>query len=217
MIEQYLHEIIQLTLLRMFTLEEITGLLQNGSLKVVTLTEGSIVHLEGESCRSLELIVSGKLVVERISDSGDLLSIADFTTNDVLGGGLIFSQRPYYPMTVTAQQQSVIVQIPKSVLFGLLSTNPHFLLMYLELTSDRTTVLTDKIKYHLNRPLRERLTGFLDHQHLFQKNKRIELGMSKTMLAQKLGVQRTSLSRELKKMQDEGLVDFDNNSITILY
>lgn len=217
MIDQHLTLITDSTLLGMFTSIEIQGFLRQGSFKIITVPRGSLLHLEGELCSKLELIISGKLVVERISDTGDLLPIADFTINDVLGGGLIFSQKPYYPMTVSAQQTSIIVQIPKDVLFALLCNNPCFLQVYLELTSDRTSILADKIKHNLNKPLRERIISFLDHQYRLQQNKRIELSMTKTMLAQKIGVQRTSLSRELKKMQDEGLITFDTYSITILY
>ena len=217
MIEEHLARIASSTLLGMFTSNEIEVFFRQGSFRILTIPRGSVVHLEGELCSKLELIISGKLVVERISDTGDLLPIADFTVNDVLGGGLVFSQKPYYPMTVSAQQTSVIVQIPKDVLFALLCNNPCFLQIYLELTSDRTSILAEKIKHNLNKPLRERIISFLDHQYRQQQNRRIELTMSKTMLAQKIGVQRTSLSRELKKMQDEGLISFDTSSITILY
>ena len=40
--------------------------------------------------------------------------------------------------------------------------------------------------------------------------------MTKKVLADKIGVQRTSLSRELSKMKNDGLIDFDSESITIL-
>lgn len=217
MIDPHLARITDSTLLGIFPSDEIEVFLRQGNFRIITIPRGSVLHLEGELCSKLELIISGKLVVERISDAGDLLPIAEFTSNDLLGGGLVFSQKPYYPMTVSAQQSSVIVQIPKDVLFALLSTNPRFLQIYLELTSDRTSVLAEKIKHNLNKPLRERIISFLDQQYRLQQNKHIEMRMTKAMLAQKIGVQRTSLSRELKKMQDEGLIAFDTHSITILY
>jgi DNA-binding transcriptional regulator LsrR (DeoR family) len=39
--------------------------------------------------------------------------------------------------------------------------------------------------------------------------------MTKKQLAENFGVNRTSLSRELKKMKNEGLIDFDNKLIEI--
>jgi len=39
--------------------------------------------------------------------------------------------------------------------------------------------------------------------------------MTKKELAERLGIQRTSLSRELNKMKKDGLIDYDAHSITI--
>jgi DNA-binding transcriptional regulator LsrR (DeoR family) len=39
--------------------------------------------------------------------------------------------------------------------------------------------------------------------------------MSKKDLAEKLGIQRSSLSRELNKMRNDGLIEFDANYIFI--
>ena len=39
--------------------------------------------------------------------------------------------------------------------------------------------------------------------------------MTKKELAERLGIQRTSLSRELNKMKKDGLVDYNTHSITI--
>ena len=49
-----------------------------------------------------------------------------------------------------------------------------------------------------------------------QKSNRIKLNTTKKSLAEKIGVQRTSLSRELAKMRDDGLILFDTDSITLL-
>ena len=40
--------------------------------------------------------------------------------------------------------------------------------------------------------------------------------MSKKEWADKLGVQRPSLSRELIKMKEEGIIDYDKDTISIL-
>ena len=42
------------------------------------------------------------------------------------------------------------------------------------------------------------------------------LNTTKKALAEKFGVQRTSLSRELAKMKKDGLIDYDVKTITLL-
>jgi len=40
--------------------------------------------------------------------------------------------------------------------------------------------------------------------------------MSKKSLAERIGAERTSLSRELRKMKDEDLITYNNKYITVL-
>jgi Mn-dependent DtxR family transcriptional regulator len=44
----------------------------------------------------------------------------------------------------------------------------------------------------------------------------IILSLSKKEFAEKIGVQRTSVSRELAKMRREGLIQYDRQTMTIL-
>ena len=58
--------------------------------------------------------------------------------------------------------------------------------------------------------------AYLEYESKIQNSNQIKLEITKKELAERIGVQRTSLSRELAKMRNEGLVTFDSNSITIL-
>ena len=88
--------------------------------------------------------------------------------------------------------------------------------MYLEFTSDRAFILGDKIKHYINKTIRESIMNYLNYESKIQNSNRIKLNTTKKSLAEKIGVQRTSLSRELAKMRDDGLILFDTDSITLL-
>ena len=204
------------TLLKGLQPEDIQAYVNEGSFRLVTYKKNTILHFEGEPCTSLEIILSGKVAVERIDQSGGLLAIAEFYSDDILGGNLLFSRNPCYPMTITAQQPSVIVGIKKDLLFEMFCKNPSFLRTYLEYVSDHAFILGDKIKHYVNRTIRESVLSFLNFESKKQGTNHIQLNMTKKALAEKIGVQRTSLSRELAKMKNDGLILFDTNSITIL-
>ncbi|MCR3922150.1 MAG: helix-turn-helix domain-containing protein, partial [Firmicutes bacterium] len=108
------------------------------------------------------------------------------------------------------------VEIRKDLLLELCFTNKLFLQCFLQFISDTSLLLGDKIKHYLNRSIRESLINFLNYEYKKQNTLQIKLGFTKKALAEKIGVQRTSLSRELQKMKNEGLVQFDAESITIL-
>ena len=105
----YLKLIENTTLLSTLPSDYIKLHLANGNFKVKTYTKNSIIHFEGDHCFKLEIVLTGKVVVARIDESGNLLTIAEFFQNDILGGNLMFSKNPYFPMTSTALEESVIL------------------------------------------------------------------------------------------------------------
>ncbi len=216
MFDNYIHLIKKSTLLATLSPEEIDASLRNGQFKIATFKKNNIVHFDGELCNRLDIILSGKVVVDRIDESGNLMTIADFYSNDILGGNLLFSKHPYYPMTITANLPSILLEIDKALLLDLCSNNHLFLRTYLEFISDHASILSDKIKQYVHKSIRESVTSYLTYEQRKQNTNRIKLNMSKKALAERLGVQRTSLSRELKSMKEDGLILYDAESITIL-
>ncbi|NLP31175.1 MAG: Crp/Fnr family transcriptional regulator [Clostridiales bacterium] len=204
------------TLFKYLTLDQIEESLKNGKFKVVTYKQNSVIHFDGELCNKLEIILSGKVVVDRIDESGNLFTIVEFCKDDILGGNLLFSTSPFYPMTVSTQELSQILEIENELLFELLSSNKDLLRTYLEYISDHASILGNKIKHYANKTIRESLMAYLEYESKIQNSNQIKLEITKKELAERIGVQRTSLSRELAKMRNEGLVTFDSNSITIL-
>ncbi len=203
------------TLLNSLSHEDILENLNNGNFRVVSYKKNSVVHFEGEPCNKLEIILFGKVVVERIDKSGNLLTISEFYNDDILGGNLLFSKSHYYLMTVSTKSPTLMLEINRDILFELFNHNSIILRTYLGFISDHAIILGEKIK-HGNQTLRERIMSYLYYEQKRQNSNHIKLNLTKKALAEKIGVQRTSLSRELAKMKKDGLILFDADSITLL-
>ncbi|NLC43309.1 MAG: Crp/Fnr family transcriptional regulator [Clostridiales bacterium] len=206
----------KISLLQHLSEEDLESNLKSGKFKVVSYKKNSVIHFDGEACRNLEIILTGKVVVERIDQSGNLLTISESYRDDILGGNLLFSKNPYYPMTISTQLPTNLLEIDKEVLFELFCSNPSFLRTYLEFVSDRAFILGDKIKHYVNKTIRESIMNYLEYESKRQNSRQIKLDISKKALAEKFGVQRTSLSRELANMRDDGLITFDRDTITLI-
>lgn len=212
----HIHLMRKITLLNSLSDEVIVTHLKNGAFKIATYKKNSVIHFDGELCSKLEIILSGKVVVDRIDESGNLLTISEFYSDDILGGNLLFSKDPYYPMTISTQMPTEILEIDREILFELFCHNPQFLRAYLELVSDHAFILGNKIKHYVNKTIRESIMNYLHYESKKQNSNRIKLNITKKALAEKIGVQRTSLSRELAKMRKDGLIVFDRDAITLL-
>lgn len=185
-------------------------------IEIKKVGQGEIIHFDGDLCQSIEIILNGQVIIERIDEAGNLMTITDFFSDDILGANLLFSKTPYYPMMVTSKSNSMLLVIPKKLVFELCATNIDFLSVYLEYISDHTILLGDKLKHYVNRSIRDSIIAYLKSEYKLQNSLTIQLRLSKKALADRIGVQRTSLSRELQKMKNEALVAYDKNSISIL-
>lgn len=214
---KYFDLIRQVDLLKSIKQHEIEAYLRDGSFKATPYGKNNIIHFVGDVCSKLEIILAGEVVIDRIDEADNLMTIAEFYNGDILGGNLMFSKNPHYPMTVTARQPTIILEINKDCLFQMFTEHQAFLKSYLTYVSDHTAILGDRIKHYVNRTIRESILSYLDHERKKQKSAVIQLTMTKKALAERIGVQRTSLSRELAKMRDEGLIDFSGDQMKLLF
>lgn len=205
-----------LTLLRGLSANRIEEWSRSGKIAFRHFQAGQIIHLDGDLCRGMEIILSGRVSVERIDESGNLMIINQFGPDDMIGGNLVFSRNPRYPMTIIAKTATTLVALEKRLIFELCSSYPEFLEQFLRAISDNAMLLGDKIKHYVQRSLRESLISYLKNMSMIQCSNRIQLPVTKKELAEQIGVQRTSLSRELQKMKQEGLVEYDARTIRLL-
>ena len=215
--KEYIRLIEKSPLLNCLPKEQVHTCLKEGSFRISTYGKHHIIHFSGEVCRELEIILTGQVNVERIDEAGNLTTIAEFYGGEILGGNLLFSKNPNYPMTITAKQPTTMVAIGKEHLLELASGNPAFLRSYLEFVADHTTILGERLKHYANKTIRECILRYLEHERQRQGSNRILLPITKKAWAERIGVARTSLSRELAKMRKDGLIRYDAKTIELLY
>ncbi len=174
-----------------------------------------MIHIQNELCESMDLILKGTLSVQKIDEEGKILKVAVFSGGDILGANLLFSNSNSYPMTIVAESETVILHINKELVLELCQKNTVFMTNLLTVISNKTVVLTDKIDTISLKTIRQKITDFLKYEYHIQKSTIIKLNISKKDLAERLGIQRTSLSRELNKMRKDGLIDYDFKTIRI--
>lgn len=177
--------------------------------------KSSVIYMQNEKCNTLDVILEGIISIQKIDPEGNMLSINDFSGGDIIGENLLFSMENKYPMTIMAKSDAEILHINKELILNLCQTNKNFLLAFLQSLSSKALILSSKITSLSMKTLRECIIDFLLFEYYAQNNLKVKLNMTKKDLAEKFGVQRSSLSRELNKMRKDGLIDFDAKHIII--
>ena len=76
--------------------------------------------------------------------------------------------------------------------------------------------LMRKVEVVSKRTIREKLLSFLSIQAQIQESRYFEIPLGRVALAEYLCVDRSALTRELVKMKEDGLIDYDRNCFRIL-
>ena len=120
-----------------------------------------------------------------------------------------------YPLNIYATTDCELIHIKKESIEELLH-DYNFTLHFIKSLSHNSQGMNQKIAMYTQKTLRENLMDYLTLLFAEQQSNTILLPMSKKQLADYFGVQRPPLFRELKKMQDEGVIIVCNKEIHLL-
>lgn len=176
---------------------------------------GQVLAVEGDSCTALGIVLDGNIEVQRVYASGKVVVMAQMGPGDIFGEAIIFTELHQYPATIVAVEGCRIMYIASEDIIKLCSQHHLVLRRFMEHLSTKILMLNKKIRDLSFDTLRQKIAVFLLEEYGKQKKLELSLPMSKKSLAELLGVQRPSLSRELIHMRQEGLLDFAKDKIII--
>jgi CRP/FNR family transcriptional regulator, dissimilatory nitrate respiration regulator len=186
-----------------------------GTARYVKFDESALVYLAGDPCTAVDVVVEGQIAVEKMDEEGRLTRISQFGMGDVFGANLIFSGLKVFPFGVSALKPSKLLRVDPEALIKLAMADREVLLSLLMAISIKSFALSQGIDYLTGRSIEDKVLIYL-RQNLQYGQIRLQLTLSKKALAEYLDISRTSLSRALKQMKSDGLIDYDRSSITLL-
>ena len=194
----------------------IAFLLRAVAYQLETYSRGETIAIEGDPCDRIGVVIDGKVELQNICPSGKVMTLTQLEKGMVFGEAILFSGKHVYPISITAAVKTEILFFKKEEVVHMLTHHPMVLENYLSLLSNRLFMLNGKLKTLSLETLRQKLCDFILKEYKQQKKLTLSMAMSRKEMAEHMDVQRPSLSREMINMQDEGLIDFDKHTITIL-
>lgn len=165
----------------------------------------------------LFLLLEGSVMIAKDFASGrrDVLFLVH--EGDVFGEMFLFSDAESYWYDAIAQEKVKLVELPWEFFYHFCKNacRHHQLITrnLLEIQSEKNFFMTKKLHLLSGTTLRERIAIWLLEQK--DESDKIVLHMKREEMADFLGTTRPSLSRELMKLQQEGLIEAGRNSILI--
>lgn len=195
--------------------EDLSNFLNMSNYIIKKYPKGNMVVLEGSKCEELGILLEGSLEVQTLYPSGKLLTLAQLKPVEIFGEAILFSKVNKFPVTIGAIKDSKIMFIKKEDLISCLTNCHKFMENFLELLSNKLLILNKKVKMLSLESIRKKIENFLMEEYKKQGSNIIKVSLSRKEIAEHMGIQRPSLSRELIKMRKEGIIEFDKKVIII--
>lgn len=196
--------------------EYIETIISDKNYKVINYDKGDIIALEDNICEYVGIVLTGSIEIQKIYESGRFIVMQRFNESNTFGEAIVFSLTNNYPYTIISSVKSEIMLIPNKSIIELCSKDEKFLSNFMSLLSEKILILNQKVKTISFCSVRQKLANFILEQVQIQNREKIKLSINKKELSEYLGVQRTSLSRELINMQDDGILECSKNEIKVL-
>ena len=202
-------------LFRNKTLAEIAGLLTKISYRVREYRVNEIVFSIHQTADTLGIIIEGCVDVKKDFLSGKVVTVTTRGPFDLLADAAMFSGTRHYPGTLFACKASKIFLVHKHELVRLFSLDQTIMLNFLCSVSSRMMALNQKIEILSLSSIQSKIAHFLIRESQAQQSTVVTLPFSKKAWAEHLNVSRTSLSRELRRLEAEQYLSFHHRTIQI--
>ena len=176
---------------------------------------GSQVSQSGEPVNSLMIVISGVVKGEMVDYSGRVIKIEDISAPGALAPGFIFGNRNRFPVNVIAVSDSEILTIDKSQFLNLMMKNDKILVNFLDMISNRSQFLSEKIKFLNFKTIKGKLAQYI-LQLSAGKKEPVRFDKTQNDMADFFGVARPSIARALREMEDEGLIHSHGKEVNVL-
>ncbi|MCK8059231.1 MULTISPECIES: Crp/Fnr family transcriptional regulator [unclassified Fusibacter] len=203
-------------LFRGFDKKELEDTIRLRFLRFKSYKKGEVIVHEGDPVTGIGIVREGTAEIQSIYPSGKVLTLVRLSRGDVFGEAVVFSKNPTYPVTVVALTDITVGFIATDLLLELFHDYPLALNNYLNVLSNKLTTMNKKIKNLSLDTIRKRVANFLLMQYKNKGTKMFQTGLTRKSMADLMGIQRPSLSRELMKMKEDGLIDYDGETFKIL-
>lgn len=190
----------------------------NGFVK--SYSKSDYVYLSGDCIDSLCILLKGSVQMVQEDFEGEK------TVIEGLQPGYVFTEK-YFGQGGNNSSVSYLVASDSEILFlprakeqiqQELNMFPMGRMVYnmLDIMAENQARLIQRNEITSKKKIRDRVMVYLNQQEMLHHSNSFDIPFSKTDLASYLEVERAALSRELGRMKDEKIIDFDKRHFVVL-
>lgn len=187
--------LLQTALFRGLKEEDLVALLFGVPSSMKRFRMGDLIVRQGDRCRGLYLLASGRVRAGMINEEGKELTVEEMEAPSLLASAFVFASDNRFPVQVEAVSPCEVFVIGRDRLLEFMHQCPQLMQNYLQDISDRSVFLSEKLNQFALQNLKTRLLHYLKTHSSIHSQQEVAL---------RLGVTRSSLARALAELIAEG-------------
>lgn len=187
----------------------------NNCFKIISYKKNEMIVNEGDICINIGFLLEGSLSVSNTLPDFNESIIQVLNKGDVFGENLIFSDNPYYPGNIYANNNCQIAFISKNNFLNLLSSNTIFRDYYITLLSKKFISMQERIKVLSQNSLYNKVLFYFEMISQKTHSKSIKI-KSIDHISKYLNAPRPSVSRVISKLIEDNKIIKNKKIITLI-
>lgn len=200
------------------TEEEIQICLNCSNAKIKEYDKNQIIFSQIDPPKALYVLIKGSVVVCKDTPDGRRYIVTNIEEKDIFGEVYVFLEQADYSYYVISNTDSSVLEIPKQYFYSTCdkSCNAHSVIIQnmLGILAAKAYFLNNKVQLLTSGSLRQKIAKYLLEN--CNNSKYVQLTMNREHFSAYLNVTRPSLSRELIRMQEDGLIEVDRDMVKIV-
>ncbi len=162
------------------------------------------------------IILDGSAQIEKTFPNGNQVNVSLRRRGSLIGPAAVFSQMGRYPCDVVSVEDCKILLIEKNEMLKLFGKDSRILNSFISVLASSSAMLQSRIELMSYSSIQAKIAFYLLMETRRIGNRKVLIPESISNWAMMMNVSRTSLHREMKKLEELGLIKYSSPFIEVI-
>lgn len=201
------------------SLEEMGEVLSKVNVVVKRFFKHDSIVLAGDYVDHVCILINGNVQMVKEDILGDKTILANISAGSLFAETFFGRSYDHSVVSFFAMENCEILMLPFKKFFDTLDGSlaiKKLLSNFVSIMADNNIRLVEKTEILCKKSLRSKILAYLEYETRYLEEKKITIPFNRTDLANYLDADRSALTRELSRMREDGLIDFEKNTFVLL-
>lgn len=180
--------------------------------RFVTYQKNEVIFKGDETIEDMGIILKGRVMIGKETLSGNKTVIALLEANNYVGEVMAITHNKITNTVISYGEETQILFVPISELVA----HPVLSRNMIQILAAKALYLNRRVYYLQLKTIRGKISKFILEEARNNHSSTFQTSFNRQVMSEYLNVSRPSLSRELSRLKEEGIIDYYKESIKVI-